>query len=152
MPGKYTEVNTPLKKIRLISNNICYGPCPEADEEVEQHLTILSDGRVWISRYVFGNSGIKYELKEKKQLNIGKDVAVDILQYTKQYFDEKGLVLLCTDVGVWELFLTDENDAELVIQGSVVRDDYTSEISKYIRGKIPISNLFLFDGNVKKQR
>ena len=43
-----------------------------------------------------------------------------------------------------------ENDAEFVIQGSVVRDDYTSEISKYIRKKIPESNLFLFDGNVRK--
>lgn len=28
---------------------------PEVAEEVEQHLTILSDGRVWLSRYTFGN-------------------------------------------------------------------------------------------------
>ena len=145
---KYTEANTPLKKFRLISNNLCYGPCPDADEEVEQHLTILSDGRVWFSRYNFGLCDGKYELAEKKQLNIGKDMAVDILAFTKKCFDEKGIVMKCTDVGIWELFLTDENDARYTIDGSVVPDDYTSEISNYIRERLPLENLFLFDGNI----
>lgn len=146
--GKYVKDDTPLKKLRLISNNICYGPCPDADEEVEQHLTIISDGRVWFSRYNYGLGDGKYELAEKKQLNIGKDIAVDILAFTKKYFDEKGIVMKCTDVGIWELFLTDENDAKYTIDGSVVPDDYTSEISNYIRERLPLENLFLFDGNI----
>ena len=146
--GKYVKDDTPLKKLRLISNNICYGPCPDADEEVEQHLTIISDGRVWFSRYNYGLGDGKYELAEKKQLNIGKDIAVDILAFTKKYFDEKGIVMKCTDVGIWELFLTDENDAKYTIDGCVVPDDYTSEISNYIRERLPLENLFLFDGNI----
>lgn len=146
--GKYVKDDTPLKKLRLISNNICYGPCPDADEEVEQHLTIISDGRVWFSRYNYGLGDGKYELAEKKQLNIGKDIAVDILAFTKKYFDEKGIVMKCTDIGIWELFLTDENDAKYTIDGSVVPDDYTSEISNYIRERLPLENLFLFDGNI----
>ena len=146
--GKYVKDDTPLKKLRLISNNICYGPCPDADEEVEQHLTIISDGRVWFSRYNFGLCDGKYELAEKKQLNIGKDTAVGILAFTKKYFDEKGIVMKCTDVGIWELFLTDENDAQYTIDGSVIPDDYTSEISNYIRERLPLENLFLFDGNI----
>ena len=148
--SKYVKDDIPLKKFRLISNNICYGPCPDADEEVEQHLTILSDGRVWFSRYKFGLGDRQYELAEKKQLNIGKDTAVDILTFTKKYFDEKGIVMKCTDVGIWELFLTDENGAEHTIDGSVVPDDYTSEISNYIRKRLPLENLFLFDGNIKR--
>jgi len=145
---KYVKDDTPLKKFRLISNNMCYGPCPDADEEVEQHLTIISDGRVWFSRYNFGLCDGKYELAEKKQLNIGKDTAVGILAFTKKYFDEKGIVMKCTDVGIWELFLTDENDAQYTIDGSVIPDDYTSEISNYIRERLPLENLFLFDGNI----
>ncbi len=144
---KYTETDAPLKKIRLISNYICYGPMPQADEEVEQHLTILSDGRVWLSRYAFGN-GVEGKLKEKKQINVGKDVANDILQYTKRYFNKKGLTLRCTDVGDWELRMTDENDVKNIIQGSLISDDYTSEISAYFRKKLPFDYLFLFDGDV----
>ncbi len=146
--GKYVKDDTPLKKFRLISNNICYGPCPDADEEVEQHLTILSDGRVWFSKYKYGIGDGKYELAEKKQLNIGKDIAVDILAFTKKYFDEKGIVIKCTDVGIWELVLTDENDASYTIDGSVIPDEYTSEISNYIRERLPFDNMFLFDGNM----
>jgi len=146
--GKYVKDDIPLKKFRLISNNICYGPCPDADEEVEQHLTILSDGRLWFSRYKYGLGDGKYELAEKKQLNIGKDIAVDILAFTKKYFDEKGIIMKCTDVGIWELFLTDENDAKYTIDGSVIPDEYTSEISNYIRERLPFDNMFLFDGNM----
>ena len=31
-----------LKKIRIVSNRLGYGPCPEPDEEVEQHITLNS--------------------------------------------------------------------------------------------------------------
>ena len=44
-----------LQEIHLVSNRICYGLCPEPDEEVEQHITINSEGQVWFSAYVFGH-------------------------------------------------------------------------------------------------
>lgn len=43
-----------LRKIRLVSNRLGYGPCPEPDEEVEQHITLNAEGQVWFSSYVFG--------------------------------------------------------------------------------------------------
>lgn len=33
------------QKVRIVSNNICYGPSPEPDDEVEQHIIINADGR-----------------------------------------------------------------------------------------------------------
>ena len=36
-----------LKKVRIVSNNICYGPMPKPDKEVEQHLTVDDEGHVW---------------------------------------------------------------------------------------------------------
>lgn len=33
-----------IQKIRIISNNICYGPGPSPKDEVEQHLTISANG------------------------------------------------------------------------------------------------------------
>ena len=35
-----------LKKIRLVSNRLGYGPCPEPDEEVEQHITLNAEGQL----------------------------------------------------------------------------------------------------------
>lgn len=43
-----------IQKIRIISNNICYGPEPSQKDEVEQHLTISANGRVVLSRYNYG--------------------------------------------------------------------------------------------------
>ncbi|MEF9917474.1 MAG: hypothetical protein RR746_08990 [Lachnospiraceae bacterium] len=43
------------KKMHIVSNNICYGPCPEPEDEVEQRLTVNTDGRVWFSAYAYGN-------------------------------------------------------------------------------------------------
>lgn len=146
---KFTEANTPFKKIRLISNNICSGPSPDADEEVEQHITIMSDGRMWLSRYNYGlGFGNDYVLKEKKQINIGKENAVDILAYIKEYFVKKGITCKCTDVGEWNLFITDEHEGRHILQGSLIRDDYSTEISEYLRKKLPFDNLFLFDGKM----
>lgn len=35
-----------LKKAKLISNSLCYGPCPMPDDEIEQWLTLTDDGRL----------------------------------------------------------------------------------------------------------
>ncbi len=48
-------------KIRIVSNGMGYGPCPEPNDIVEQHITINSDGRVWFSAYAFGEGFGKYE-------------------------------------------------------------------------------------------
>lgn len=37
-----------IRKIRIISNNICYGSEPSPKDEVEQHLTISANGRIWV--------------------------------------------------------------------------------------------------------
>lgn len=50
-----------LQKIRIVSNCIGYGPRPEPDDEVEQHLTINAEGRVWFSSYKFGDVPGKYQ-------------------------------------------------------------------------------------------
>ena len=42
------------QRIHIVSNNICYGSPPKPENEVEQHLTINAEGRVWFSAYNFG--------------------------------------------------------------------------------------------------
>lgn len=42
------------KSIQIKSNKIGFGPLPQPEDEVEQHLTITATGGVWLSRYSFG--------------------------------------------------------------------------------------------------
>lgn len=37
--------------MRLIANNMGYGPLPAPGEEVEQRLTLTANGKVWLSRF-----------------------------------------------------------------------------------------------------
>ena len=52
-----------LKKLQLTSNRICYGPCPEPDDEVEQHeVPVLQPGkdRFFIHQDSSGNMSNNY--------------------------------------------------------------------------------------------
>lgn len=55
-----------LNKMQIISNNTCFGHMPEPNEEVEQHLIINNEGRVFFSGYKFGHSGEQYEKARSK--------------------------------------------------------------------------------------
>ena len=44
-----------IRKLQITSNSQSYGPRPNPEEEVEQHLTLLSNGRIWLSRYRYGS-------------------------------------------------------------------------------------------------
>lgn len=52
-----------IQKFKLISNNICYGPEPSPNDEVEQHLTISATGDVWFIGYNYGRA---MEIPENK--------------------------------------------------------------------------------------
>lgn len=73
------------QKVRIVSNNICYGPAPEPDDEVEQHITINTDGRVWFSAYNFGSGFDGHEKSRSKIYKIEKDTAARVLNSIAQY-------------------------------------------------------------------
>ena len=136
-----------VKKITLISNNICYGPSQKADEEVEQRLTILKNGRVWFSGYNYGSGYGKFEIGRKIQLSIGKKQAIFILEKINKFFKNKNIDMFATDIGLWELLIVNENNEVNKFSGSlfggVIEDNI--DLTELIRKSIPIENLFVFD-------
>jgi hypothetical protein len=38
-----------LQKAQIVSNLLCYGPCPEPVDAIEQRLTISSTGQIWFT-------------------------------------------------------------------------------------------------------
>lgn len=139
-----------IQKIRIISNNICYGPEPSPTDEVEQHLTISSTGRVWFTGYNYAGGFGKYEIGRKQQLSIEKITINEILNLFSQYCESEQLLCYATDIGIWEVEITDTENKKYIFKGSLcggvsVGD---TDLTEYIRKHIPINNLFVFSGEI----
>ena len=137
-----------LKKIQLISNNMCFGPAPEPDEEIEQHLTITNAGRVWLSHYCYNPPDYTRTLTSKEMFTISKDAVNNIMEAVTKYFSSDYEALDATDIGSWELMLTNTDGIKLKVFGSLCGNSLFPDIglSDIIRKNLGRDDLFLFDG------
>lgn len=140
-----------VKKIQIISNNICYGHCPEPDEEVEQRLTINADGRVWFSGYNFGQDFHNYLCGRRKNFTIGKKAAAPILNAIGTYFSTAHDTTFVTDIGRWDVTITNTEGKPYQYTGSICCDFIAVDVdlSDLIRDILDLPDLFVFDGNSK---
>lgn len=142
-----------VKKLRIVSNYICYGPCPQQDDEVEQHLSITANGRVFFSSYTYGN-GDKYIKSRSKNFKIDASKAAYILNMAGSYFSDEYDASFVTDVGDWKMSLTNNENAVYHFRGSLCSDcaDELNHISNIIRFTLDMPELLVFDGRSKADR
>lgn len=142
------------KKIRIVSNNICYGPPPEPDDEVEQHITINGDGRVWFSAYNFGENPGRYQKVRTKVYKIEKTAAEKVLNSITTYFSGEYDELFVADIGDWVLEITNTEGAVYKFRGSLCADFDVDgiDLSDLIREALGMDDLYVFDGNNKPDR
>ena len=142
------------QKLRIVSNNISYGPPPEPDQEVEQHLTINSEGRVWFSAYNFGERPGRYQKARTQNFKTDKDVTTKLLNAVAAYFSDEYEELFATDIGDWVLELTNTDGETYKFRGSLCADFEVggTDLSEMIRDALKIDDLFVFDGNDKPDR
>lgn len=140
-----------LKKMRIVSNNICYGPMPEPDDEVEQHLTINNEGRVWFSGYNFGRGHERYEKARSKNFKIDKAAANKLLDTIAAYFGNEYVEVFATDIGDWVMELSNTEGITYKFRGSLCADfDYEgTDLSDLVRDTVGMDDLYVFDGNCK---
>ena len=133
-------------KMKLISNGLCYGPCPLADQEIEQRITITPT-HIWVSRYDYGE-GMPYKLRQRFDGRIARENGEAILRAVGDYFKSSDHILpFATDVGEWELILTNENNEEFRFEGSLIPlDTVLDEISSDMRERLDMPFLYLFNG------
>jgi hypothetical protein len=139
-----------LKKMRLISNNLCYGPVPKPEDEIEQHLTLFSDGRVFFTGYKFGEFGIrKYQRKRTKNFKIDPTRAAYLLGNVGLYFSEYRELMFVTDIGTWTAELTNTEDEIFKDSGSLYMDLVVECIglSALLRKYLEMPDLIGFDDN-----
>lgn len=142
------------KKICIISNNICYGPPPELEDEVEQHITINVEGRVWFSAYNFGEGFGRYNKARSKNYKIEKAVAEKVLNSVASYFSGEYDELFATDIGDWVMEITNTDGVIYKFRGSLCADFEVEgiDLSDLIREALGMDDLYVFDGNNKPDR
>lgn len=138
-----------VKKIKINSNCLCYGPCPEAEDEIEQHITMAEDGRVWLSRYAFGDGCGKYRKTEQKQFRVSAEKVAILFEKITKYFKDQYQMDYVTDVGSFEMTITDDQDKTVVIIGPLVCNFEVDgfDLSQLLRDTVDDQTLFVFDGN-----
>lgn len=111
-----------LKKITIVSNNICYGPAPEPADEVEQRFTINEKGQLWFRGYAYAGGFNNYKVCRAQRVPIGVEKAKIILSLVEQYFQPDHECCYATDIGSWELIMTDMDGNTHKESGSLCSD------------------------------
>lgn len=134
-------------KMQLISNSLRYVPCPMIDDEVEQRVTITPT-HIWVSRYQYGD-GLNYGRLQKFNGRIARENGEAILDEVAAYFsDENHMVPFATDVGSWELVLTNEEGEKYRFFGSLISlDAALDNICGDIRERLDMPFLYLLNGD-----
>lgn len=139
-----------LKKMRLISNNMGYGPEPKQEEEIEQHLSLFSDGRVFFTGYQFGDIRTgNYQRKRTKNFNIGPTRAAYLLGNVGLYFSEYQELIFVTDIGTWTVELTNTDGKVFKYSGSLCMDLVVefNGLSDLLRKYLDMPDLIGFDNS-----
>lgn len=134
-----------LKKARIISNSICYGPPPAYDDEVEQRLSLSSEGRITVTSYNYGGKCILY-----KRVKVEPFIAREILDKIQDGL-EHGDIFLATDVGTWDLTAEYDNGEKRKAGGSLFGCcQQFAEVSNVLRECVQLP-LYVFDGGEEEK-
>ena len=138
-----------VKKVKIHSNNVCFGYCPKKGDEVEQHLTITEDGRIWLTRYAINEdlNFADYEKTEQKQFKIEPDKAQMLLSKFTKYFRDEYEINFATDVGSFEMWIDDDEGKKAYFVGPLISEFVVDgfDLSQLVRDTLNDQTLFVFD-------
>ena len=130
-----------VQKIQLISDNLCYCPCPAEDDEIIQRLTVRRDGRVFLAVYNYMRV-----LLYRQWLRCDPVEAGRLLDKITSCLSDNCPLEYWTDVGSWTLqtFYSDGSREEkgCSLHGGQIFDDLTNDI----RRVVGVPSLFGFSG------
>ena len=140
-----------VKKVKIHSNNVCFGYCPKKGDEVEQHLTITEDGHIWLTRYAINEdlNFADYEKTEQKQFKIEPDKAQMLLSKFTKYFRDEYEINFATDVGSFEMWIDDDEGKKAYFVGPLISEFVVDgfDLSQLVRDTLNDQTLFVFDDN-----
>ena len=143
----YRPFTGTLKKLMLVSDGVGYGPVPDENDEVQQRLTINSARDAWLTRYAFGD-GEKYRRIKREKLKLDADHLEDLFRAVTAVFGSDTEDRFATDVGTWELELTNTDEETFQYVGSMCGDVLYGgrELSDILRDALDAPDLLAFGG------
>ena len=143
----YRPFTGTLKKLVLVSDGVGYGPVPNESDEVQQRLTINSARDAWLTRYAFGD-GEKYRRIKREKLKLDADHLEDLFRAVTAVFGSDTEDRFATDVGTWELELTNTDEETFQYVGSMCGDVLYGgrELSDILRDALDAPDLLAFGG------
>ncbi len=139
-----------IQKIKIHSNSISFGLMPRPDDEVEQHLSIIRDGRVFFTSYVFGDGIGRYKKNVTRNFKADPEKVQRVMAAFEEHFSKGHEFMIVRDVGEWTMeIMTDAGDV-FSFKGSLLYDSIVEEtvvLSKLVRDELGMANLYVFDGN-----
>lgn len=143
-----------IREIEIVSDALSM-MMPEPKDEIEQRLTLKRDGTVQLRRYIFGDGINQYIESENRVFTVSKQKIRDLFDYIGFYLQFDSGQLLVTDVGYWNLTLTNKRGHRTPVSGPLFHNEriicYNEEsVCDIIRDLLGISDLLLFDGNMDR--
>lgn len=137
-----------LAKVQIVSDSTHYGPYEPG--EYAQRLTLNNKGQVYLTRYYRGEEWDKNYSKREIFKIPSPDQIFFLLEYV---FSKKHEYEWATDVGSWDLTLTNNAGEKFFFSGSLMADHgsiycWASEI---IRKELNLFSLYLFDGEYEER-
>jgi hypothetical protein len=136
-----------LKKVKIVSHLVVFGPPPKPGSPIEQQLAIAYTGYVRFREKVAGESMDDFEKPGRNlKCTIEKDRAVRILSYLADFAASGGPDGFVTDVGTWELTARWQDGSEEKLTGSRIGNFSVRgmDLNRLIRKEIPIKKLAVF--------
>mgnify|MGYP004682378011 FL=1 len=138
---KLPVINGVPRKITLCSNGICYGPCPEPDEERIQKVTISANGKVYITLKNY--EGV---ILRKIQKRIPAEMAAGWLGDVGTHLSVLIDLTMITDVGSWEAVIVNEENKKFRISGYLADGDkWLDKYSDDLREMLDMPELYVFN-------
>lgn len=143
-----------LKAIQIISNALCYGPCPEPDDEIEQHIRILSDGNTEISFYRFGQGIGHYEKCKTETSKLDEKHLNRLFSAFTTFFSNEYFEIFPKDIGNWHMELINSDGIGYRFSGALCANFEVNGInlSDLTRESLGMPGLYVFDGNNKSDK
>lgn len=136
-----------LVSLKLVSNNLRFGPVPAPGVEFEQQLTLTQNGNGTYHVLTMDRYG-QEQISRTKKIRLKPAQAQGILQQFETYFHQGYETEFATDIGQWNLCLKNSEGEKFYFLGSLLATLEVEglDLSDCLRQALKLPELNAFDG------